>query len=192
MMVPLHPPGNGPSRPTSRTGQPPPQMARMDSQTALLGMTEVPKVDQSAKSELMGQLSSLRKRLEGEQRKITRDISINKQQYSALADQSRRRKAANGRVNELDNVMMNANMRLSGGAGANVTMLGGAVSPIPGPRAERGRVELERAVDESALRTFSKLKYNSAAGSQDTSAKKMLISAYPTPPMDSKVRQHRV
>ena len=180
-MLPPRPPGNDASRPTSRL---PPS----DPQSGLFDMADVPKVDVSAKSELMGQLSSLRKRLEGEQRKITRDISINKQQYSALADQSRRRKAASSRVNELDNVMMNANLRLTGGTGPTVTMLGGAVSPGSGPRAELSRGGtggLERAVDESALRTFSKLKYNTAAGSQDTSAKKMLISAYPTPPMDS-------
>lgn len=44
-----------------------------------------------AKEQLMGQLHSLRKRLEGEQKKVQSDIRANSAQYSKLASQARLR-----------------------------------------------------------------------------------------------------
>lgn len=141
-------------------------------------------VDQDAKSELMGQLQHLRKKLEGEQRKITQDITLNKEQYSKLAQQSRRRKEASTRQDELDTVIANANVKLD----SRTDPQGHAAikSPIPQAKVGSATTELNQSMDENAIRTFSKLKYSSlATKNSSTKSKKLLLAAYPQPPLNN-------
>lgn len=141
----------------------------------------------TATTELMDQLSALRKRLEGEQNRVDKQIKSGSAQYSKLADQSRRRKEQQVRVEEADDVVGQVLAQLKdvqddvgkdlpiGNAptqesaiGAVFVKGGAARAPVP---------------DEGMLNAFNKMKYSKAENSEGApSAQTALIHAFPEPP----------
>lgn len=143
----------------------------------------------TATTELMDQLSALRKRLEGEQSRVDKQIKSGSAQYSKLAYQSRRRKEQQIRVDDADDVVGQVLAQLK-----DVQVdVGGS---LPGGDAPTGQetgtisalfiaegTEGVPLPDEGMLNAFNKIKYSRTEGTDGApSAQTALIHAFPEPP----------
>lgn len=141
----------------------------------------------TATTELMDQLSALRKRLEGEQRRVDTQLKAGDAQYSKLADQSRRRKEQQVRVDEADDVVGQVLAQLKDVQGD----IGGDLPAGDAPTQEaaigavfvKGGANVAPPPDDGVLSRFNQIKYNQVDGTDGTpSAQSALINAFPEPP----------
>jgi len=138
----------------------------------------------TATTELMDQLSALRKRLEGEQKRVDTQLKAGDAQYSKLANQSRRRKEQQVRVDEADDVVgqVLAQLKdvqdddfLSGDAPTAESAIGAVFV--------KGGVQATPPPDDGVLSHFNQMKYLRSEGTEGApSAQSALINAFPEPP----------
>jgi hypothetical protein len=138
----------------------------------------------TATTELMDQLSALRKRLEGEQKRVDSQLKAGSAQYSKLADQSRRRKEQTNRVEEADDVVgqVLAQLReVQTDVGSDVP----AYEPddVIGAVFVKDGAQASPPPDEGVLSAFNKIKYNKGEQARNgPSAQTALMHAFPEPP----------
>jgi hypothetical protein len=142
-----------------------------------------------ATSELMDQLSALRKRLEGEQQRVDSQLQKDTAHYSQLADQSRKRKEQQSRIGEADDVVGEVLTQLrqaqnsdSGGYGLDAIGEEAATSGARAPVFVGDTLPTTPPPDESVLSTFNKMKYHAGSGTDGHSAQHALLNAFPEPP----------
>lgn len=149
-----------------------------DSQTGLMstatkGLTSN---ETAATSELMGQLSALRKRLEGEQKRVNNQMKADEGQLTKLADQSRQRKIQQDRLDEADDVVSEVLAQLEE-AQADIDVK--KTTPSNAVFVRDGEDAKTPPPDEDVLNAFNQMKYNSTG---TDNAQASLMKAFPEPP----------
>jgi len=138
----------------------------------------------TATTELMDQLSALRKRLEGEQKRVDSQLKAGSAQYSKLADQSRKRKEQQNRVEEADDVVGQVLAQLHE-VQADVGNDAAAYVPddVIGAVFVKDDGQTSPPPDEDVLNAFNKMKYNKGESpGNGPSAQTALMHAFPEPP----------
>lgn len=132
----------------------------------------IPVPDPESAKDLMNQLSNLRQRLEGEQRKVTNQLKRGQEQYSRLQDVAQQRKAAKSQQKKkeiFDRVLQKG----SNGSGA---------SPPPSDRLARFDMSNGSSSDAAPadlMAEFNALKYKDLSSG---AAKKEMLESFPEPP----------
>mmetsp|Transcript_12865 Transcript_12865/g.32943 ORF Transcript_12865/g.32943 Transcript_12865/m.32943 type:complete len:476 (-) Transcript_12865:110-1537(-) len=149
-----------------------------------------PPASVQGQDELMTQLYSLRKRLEGEQRKIQSEIASNSLASEERAHERRRQRRHNEKTDEVNSILQKALDQVDGYKRINdpssVTAPGGAstataIHQLNASSTAGGGGTAAPPVDPDALTAFSRLKYANL-GAKDGASRRGVLSVYPEPP----------